>query len=349
MQVVDGSRGGGQLVRAAVTLAAISGDAVRVVDARSTRDPPGLKAQHVAAIAAAARICNAQIEGVRVGATDFEFDPGTPHGGEYEVDIGTAGSIMLVFDCVLPIAATMDAPVSLTVSGGTDVRWAPTLDFYRHVKLPLLRDAGLDASVTVDQRGFYPAGGGRATLHVEPSTLTPIERSDRGALERVQVRSTAARSLADAEVADRQAEVARQHLPNAVDVETTIEYVETRSPGSVLDIVAEFERSRAGFSSLGKRGKSAAAVATDAVADFAAFRVSDAAVDRHLADQLLPFVALAGGDLSAPVATNHVETHAAIIQQFGHDVSVDRDDGVRLTGRPPTNVDVVEPDERSAD
>lgn len=334
MQVVDGSRGGGQLVRAAVSFAALGDEAVRVVDARKTRDPPGLKAQHVAAIATVARICDADITGVEIGSTSFEFDPGTPQGGEYDVDIGTAGSITLVFDAVLPLAATLDSALTLTVGGGTDVQWAPTLDFYRHAKLPLLHEHGLEATVSVDCRGFYPAGGGRATLAVEPGTLTPLDYTNRGALERVQVRSTAAESLSDADVADRQAEVAEAHLPDDVTVDTTIEYVETRSPGSVLDLIAEFEHSRAGFTTLGERGKPAADVATDAVADLAAFRVGDGAVDRHLADQLLPFIALAGGRVHTPTATNHVETHVDLLQQFGYDVTIDRSAGIVLQSPP---------------
>lgn len=331
MQVVDGSRGGGQLVRAAVSFAALTGESVRVEDARSTRDPPGLKAQHVAAIAVAAQVCDASVEGVRVGATEFEFEPATPSGGSYEVDIGTAGSITLVFDTILPIATALSSELTLTVEGGTDVQWAPTLDYYRQVKLPLLRQIGIDARVDVDRRGFYPGGGGRATLSIAPSRLSRLEFEDRGSLERIAVRSTASTSLADADVADRQAEVATQHLPGSLPAETTIQYVDTRSPGSVLDVIAHFEHSRSGFSSLGRRGKPAAAVATDAVAGFAAFRVSDAAVDRYLADQLLPYLALAGGTVRAPEATNHIETHSELLQQFGYDVTLTTNRGVRLS------------------
>jgi len=332
MQVVDASRGGGQLVRAAVSFAALTGESVRVVDARTTRDPPGLRAQHVAAIAVTADICTADIEDVSVGATEFTFDPGRPAGGEYDVAIGTAGSITLVFDTVLPLAVTMDEPVAVTVGGGTDVQWAPTLDYYRHVKLPLLRRIGVDASIDLEQRGFYPAGGGRATLHVEPNSRSELDLVDRGDLVGLQVRSTASNALEDATVAERQARVATQHLPRDVPIETTVEYVDARSPGSVLDLIAEYEHSRAGFSSLGKRGKPAASVATDAVANLAGFRVSSAAVDRYLADQLLPFLALAGGRIHVPAATNHVETHADLLQAFGYDVTIDTEDGVLLVG-----------------
>lgn len=331
MQVVDGSRGGGQLVRAAVSFATLTGEAVRVIEARSGRDPPGLKAQHVAAIGAAATVADADVSGVRIGATDFDFDPGTPHGGEHSVDIGTAGSIALVFDTILPLAVTLDEPLSLTVTGGTDVRWAPTLEYYRHVKLPLLRRVGVEATVTAERRGFYPGGGGRATLELGPSTVSPIQYAERGEIEEIHVYSTATQSLEDAAVADRQAEVAVQHLPGNIPVESTVRYVDARSPGSVLDLVANCEHALAGFSSLGRRGKPATAVATDAVAALAGFRVSSSAVDRYLADQLLPFVAIAGGDVHAPAATNHVETHADLLRQFGYDVTVSTDDGVHLT------------------
>ena len=331
MHVVDGSRGGGQLVRAAVSFAALTGDAVRVVDARKAREEPGLKAQHVAAVEATASVCDADVDGAEVGSTTVEFEPGVPAGGQFAVDIGTAGSIMLVFDAVLPVAATLDEPLELTVTGGTDVEWAPTLDYYRHVKLPTLREFGVRASISVDRRGFYPAGDGNATLHVEPGSLSPLERTERGALQRVEIRSTASTTLESVSVADRQATAALQHLPNDVESESVVEYVDSRSPGSVLDLVAVFEESRAGFPVVGKRGKPAEEVGTDAAADLAGFRASDATVDRYLADQLLPFLALAGGRVSVPQKTNHVDTQADLLRQFGYDVTIDTTDGVLLS------------------
>lgn len=331
MHVVDGSRGGGQLVRAAVSFAALTGDAVRVVDARNAREQPGLKAQHVAAVNATAHVCDADVDGVEVGSTSFEFEPAEPRAGDYSMDIGTAGSIMLVFDAVLPVAVTLDESLELTVTGGTDVEWAPTADYYRHVKLPLLREFGVDASLTVERRGFYPAGGGQATLRVEPSRPSRIHLTERGRLQRVEIRSTASTSLEHASVADRQATAADQHLPNDVAAETVVEYVESRSPGSVIDVIAEFEESRAGFPIVGKRGTPAEEVGTDAVADLVGFRVSNAAIDRYLADQLLPFLALAGGRLSIPMQTHHVETQAELLRQFGYDVTIDTDDGVLLS------------------
>lgn len=327
MQVVDGREGGGQLVRAAVSFAALSGEPVRVENARRARDPPGLKAQHVAAVAAVADVCDADIEGVEIGSTRFEFDPGAPRGGTESVDVGTAGSIMLVFDAVLPLATGLDDPLTLTVSGGTDVQWAPTLDFYRYVKLPLLRDHGLRATIDVERRGFYPAGGGMVTLTVEPSRIDPLVVTTRGERARVHLYSTAASSLEDAAVATRQAQSARQRLPDETPVEVTTTYVDTRSPGSVLDVVADFEHARCGFSALGRRGKPAAEVAADAVAAFDAFCETGATVDRHLADQLMPFLALAGGEILAPEVTNHVETQAALLKQFGYGLTVEADTG----------------------
>lgn len=334
MQVVDGSRGGGQLIRAAVAFAALDGTAVRVNDARSGRDPPGLKAQHVAAITAVADLCDAETDGVAVGETSFEFDPGQPSGGTYEVDIGTAGSCTLVFDAILPVVATFDEPVSLAVTGGTDVKWAPTVDYYRHVKLPVLRALGLDVTLSVETRGFYPAGGGQATLNTDPGSVSAPELTARGELHSFEVHSTASTSLADAEVADRQSRTAIQHLPDEFPLAESIAYCDSQSPGSVLDLVAVFEETRMGFSVLGERGKPAEEVATDAVAELAAARVGAGVVDRYLADQLVPFVALAGGTVHAPMVTGHLETHVDLLQQFGYDVVLDRQDrGVLIQGR----------------
>jgi RNA 3'-terminal phosphate cyclase (ATP) len=332
MQVVDGNSGGGQVVRAAVTFAALTGTHIRVENARAAREQPGLKAQHVAAIEAVAQLCDAETDGVGIGATTFEFAPGQPRGGEFEVAVGTAGSVTLVFDAVLPLATTLDAPVSIAVTGGTDVAWAPTLDYYRHVKLPLLRRVGVDGRVTLTRRGFYPAGGGRATLHVAPTdAVQPLDLPSRGDLVAVTIRSTASRTLSTAEVAERQASEATDQLPRDVASTRAVEYVESDSPGSVVDLVAEYAHSRAGFSALGVRGKPAEAVARDAVDGFAAFQETDAAVDRHLADQLLPFLALAGGRVRVPAVTDHVETHTDLLRQFGHDIRLDESDGVVLS------------------
>ncbi|MFB6094483.1 MAG: RNA 3'-terminal phosphate cyclase [Halanaeroarchaeum sp.] len=338
MREIDGASGGGQQVRTAVATSAVTGDAVTVENVRGGRSDPGLKAQHVAAIESVAALSDATTEDVAIGSSSFSFDPGGLPGGRHEQSIGTAGSVTLVVEAVLPLVLGLEGPADLAVTGGTDVPWSPPFDYLRAVTLPVLAGAGLSAEVSLDRRGFYPSGKGRTRLHLEPSSVSPLRLDRRGDLESIAVHSVASASLADAAVADRQADAVLEGLEGRMTapIQSAAAYPETTDPGSVVVIVARFERSIAGFSALGERGKPAEAVAGDAVARFATFRETDAAVDRHLADQVVPFLAFAGGSVRVPTVTDHVETHLDVLDQFGFDVAIDpHDEGATIAADPP--------------
>lgn len=333
MLELDGSAGGGQLVRTALALSALTGEPFRMEKVRGARPEPGIRPQHAAAVRAAAAACDARVEGAEVGSDEFTFEPGAPEGGEIEVDVGTAGSATLVCDTVLPLATCIDEPLALAVAGGTDVKWAPPADYYRRVKLPLLARFGLDAEFAVDRRGFYPDGGGEVALRLRPSSLSPPDLRARGAFEGARVYSVAATDLEDAEVAQRQAEAAAEGLAEAglAVREQSATYAEADCPGSALVVRAEYERALAGFDALGERGKPSEAVAGDAVADALAFHAGDAAVDDHAADQLLVFLAQAGGRVAVRRVTDHVATSLDLLAAFGFDLETDeRDDGTVL-------------------
>ena len=330
---IDGSDGGGQVVRTAATLSALSGQAVTVEDVRGDRSTPGMRPQHVAAIEAAAALCSATVEGAATGAETLVFDPGPLRAEDVAVDVGTAGSIPLVFDAVLPLATALAEPATVTATGGTDVEWSPPMDYLRRVKLPLLSVAGLEADLTVTRRGFYPVGDGEATLSLRPSSVDGLEVTDRGDLRRVEVRSVAAADLADAEVAERQAAAAADGLGVDAPVDAEATYEETACPGSVVTLLAVYDRSRAGFSALGEPGTPAEAVAAAAVEDFERFCAGPAAVDRHLADQLQVPLALGGGRVTAPAVTGHLETNREVLEAFGYDAAVEvRGDRVVVSG-----------------
>jgi RNA 3'-terminal phosphate cyclase (ATP) len=334
MQEIDGSMGGGQVVRTAVTLSALSGEAVRIEDVRGGREEPGLRPQHLAAVEAAAALSEASVEGDEQGAETLVFEPGDLEARDVAVDVGTAGSVALVCDTLLPLATELDEPASVTVTGGTDVEWAPPIDYLRRTKLPLLAEYGLDADLAVASRGFYPVGEGEATLTLRPSSLSPLGLTDRGALRRVEVYSVADEELREPSVAERQAAAVAEAIDVDVSVATLATYDDAACPGSVVVLSAVYEGGRAGFSALGEAGKPAEDVGEEAVEAFRAFHEDGtAAVDRHLADQLLVPLALAGGEVLAPGTTPHVETNRAVLAAFGHEVSIDdRDDGVLLEG-----------------
>lgn len=324
---IDGTAGGGQIVRSALSLSILTDTPIRIEDVRGNRPNPGLKHQHCSAVELVADICDADVTGADLGSTTLTVDPGTVSGGRYEASIGTAGSITLVFDTLLPLAPLLDEPLSVTVDGGTDVKWSPPLDYYRRVKFPFLRQHGLQAAVEPGPRGFYPAGGGEATLRLGPCTLGPIRSTERGERRDVRIYSVASEHLDESNVAPRQATAAMDELPEHASVVERVSTVATaQSPGSVVVVVGSYEDGRAGVSALGERGTPAEEVGTAAAAKLREFERSGGVVDEHLADQVLLPLAVAGGELAIPAVTDHVESSIELLETFGVDVLLEQED-----------------------
>ncbi|WP_132058719.1 RNA 3'-terminal phosphate cyclase [Halorussus amylolyticus] len=365
---LDGSAGGGQLLRTALGLSMATGRAFQMRRVRGSRPTPGLKPQHLAAVRAAASVCDATVSGDELGSETVTFRPGAPTGGRVEIDIETAGSVTLAFDALLPVALGLDRPLVVAATGGTDVKWSPTIAHYRRAKLRLLREWGLFAAVEREQVGFYPAGGGRATLLLAPSSPSRLERIERGDLEGARIYSTESADLADRDVAARQAANAAESLRNAEIpvVERTISTAETPSTGSTATVVLDYEETVAGFDALGERGTPAEEVGARVVDAAVSFHRRDSgpdadsssdtdsspdagdgaaapspanattsgntpAVDAHTADQLVVFLALCGGRVTVPEVTDHVRTGIDLVAEFGLDVTV-------IEGSPPTLV-----------
>src|SRR4051794_18716560 len=186
MREIDGSygEGGGQLLRTSVALAAVTGQPVRLYNIRARRSNPGLAPQHLAAVKAVAALSSAEVDGLAVQSREIFFRPGPLQGGRFDFPVGTAGSITLVLQAVLPVAIACMEPSRITISGGTDVRAAPPLDYFRHVLLPLLSHIGVTAKIEVQSRGYYPRAGGKITVHVEPSrALLPLVMVERRKLD----------------------------------------------------------------------------------------------------------------------------------------------------------------------
>ncbi|MFB6183387.1 MAG: RNA 3'-terminal phosphate cyclase [Haloarculaceae archaeon] len=336
MHEVDGSDGGGQLLRTSLAVALVTGESVRVENVRGSRPEPGLRPQHVTALELAAAVSDATVEGATAGSETVVFEPEALCGGQYAVDVGTAGSVTLVFDTVLPAALALDEPIRIEARGGTHVAWSPPVTTYERVKLPLLRRFGLQAALECDRPGFYPVGGGTATLTLAPSTPAPIRLADRGAMAGVRVHSLASESLADADVAERQATAAVSELESdGYDVlERSVTYAASDCPGSAITVTADYRHSVAGFDALGERGKPAEAVATEAVDQIREFDADEAAIDPHLADQLLVVLAFAGGAVRIPSATDHVTTSLDLLADLGVPLRTERGDGTVLVERP---------------
>jgi RNA 3'-phosphate cyclase len=328
---VDGSQGegGGQIVRTAAALAARSNTPIRVTDVRANRDPPGLKAQHVAALDAVAKACRGSLDGDEPGSSTFTLRPGRVEGGNVRVDTGTAASTTLVVEALLALAPALPTPLTVEARGGTDVRWSPTLDHLRSVLVPLLDRAGVDVEVLATREGFYPKGGGRIRALVPPAQAPAWDGvlEDRGALEQVTATVRVAR-LPD-HVPERILSSLERHLAGAaVPVSSRVHQVEAACPGVVVDAVARFEDTVLGANVVGEKG-----LPSETVGERCAQRLLDelespATVDVHAADQLVPFLLgrVDGGFVVRDV-TSHLATNADLCERF-------LDEQVRFEDRP---------------
>jgi RNA 3'-terminal phosphate cyclase (ATP) len=333
---LDGGAGGGQLIRTALSLSLVTGDGFEMEHIRGNRSTPGLKAQHVACVSVAESVSHADVDGGDEGSSTLQFVPGAVTSDSVDVSVGTAGSTTLVSETLLPVAVALDDPLTLTVSGGTDVRWSPPADYLRYVKRPLCSTFGVSFEVDVLRRGFYPAGGGQLAVRIDPADPDPIEVVSRPPLDRVDVYSVASASLAEADVAQRQVDGVRDALASTgikTPIRPSVTYTESTSPGTAVVLVARCGETVAGFDAYGERGVPAEEIGSRAVEAFADWYRGDAPVDPHMADQLLVWVAVAGGRVRIPAVTDHVRTNLDVIRSFGYEMAVREDDETAVVER----------------
>ncbi|HEX5708661.1 MAG TPA: RNA 3'-terminal phosphate cyclase [Pyrinomonadaceae bacterium] len=320
MLTIDGSfgEGGGQIIRTSLALSLITGKSFRVERVRARRDPPGLKRQHLAAVHAAAQIGGAEVQGASVGAREFTFVPGEVTPGEYTFSIGTAGSTTLVLQTVLPPLMKASGPSVVTLEGGTHNVMAPPFDFLQKSFLPLVGRTGPRVTAELERYGFYPPGGGRFHVYVEPSAES--QRLDIDALGRIKARRAVALVVKlPPSIGERELAVVREQLGwDETDAELRVE--ESRnalSPGNVVMLEVESEHLTEVFTSVGERGVRAEVVAERAAREAARYLELGAPVDEHLADQLLLPLALgAGGSYVTGPPSLHTTTNVEIIRKF---------------------------------
>ena len=178
---IDGAygEGGGQIIRSAVSLSCITGRPIRLVNIRRNRRVGGLRPQHLTSVRILQRISNAEVSGAEIGSAELGFVPRAIRGGEIAANVGTAGSIPLILQTIIPLAGTINQRLAVTVSGGTDVSWSPSMDYTRNVLREALGRMGMRFSIDVRRRGYYPRGGGAAELQVFPSSIRPISVAGR--------------------------------------------------------------------------------------------------------------------------------------------------------------------------
>jgi RNA 3'-terminal phosphate cyclase (ATP) len=319
---IDGSygEGGGQILRTALSLSAILRRPFTIHHIRSNRQNPGLQAQHLEGVEALARITEAQIEGVKFGSQKITFIPKTILSGDYQFEVRTAGSVTLILQAIFLPLCLSNEKSKLTLVGGTHVPWSPSFHYLSEVLLPTLKSIGVSAEAVIEKWGFYPRGGGKIQLKINPvQELKPVSLVNRGSLKKI--RGLSAISNLPKHVAERQKEQALKRIQRELRMDAEIDILydaPSNGQGSFLFLLAEYEKTLAGFSSLGSRGKPAEKVADEAVDSLKDYIESDGCVDSHLGDQLVPFMALAKGNSSFTTIqmTEHLLTNLWVIQHF---------------------------------
>jgi RNA 3'-terminal phosphate cyclase (ATP) len=315
---IDGAygEGGGQIVRTSLALSLVTGRPFNITNIRAGRRKPGLMRQHLTALNAAAKIGDADVKGNEIGSRAFIFTPGSVKPGRFRFAIGTAGSCTLVLQTVLPALLTADGPSELILEGGTHNPYAPPFDFLDKAFLPLLNRMGASVAAVLERPGFYPAGGGKLQVAIQPSQkLKPIELPTRG-----RIRNRSARAMVSnlpLSIARRELKIVAETLQWDADSLEAAEVKNAKGPGNILTLEIESESLTEVFTGFGQRGVSAEKVAGRAVKMVQEYLAGDLPVGRYLADQLLIPLAMAGGGKFRTLSpSRHTTTNIAIIKQF---------------------------------
>jgi len=332
--VIDGSmgEGGGQVLRTALAMSAVTGKAVEVRNIRANRPKPGLMPQHLLVARAFHDICGGKMEGAKASSSRLLFSPGDPIPGSYSFDVGTAGSTTLVVQGLLPMMMHTGGRWSLNIEGGTDVLWSPSWDYFSYIYKEHLGNMGADLSVRLKKRGFYPSGGGAIFVSLRPSKFRGLVLEDRGDLMGVAGRGIL--SKLPLEVWERMRAAILHRLidfGSVTEEMLSVDHV-LGSPDKAAGVTlwAEFQHTRLGSTCLGEKGLRAEMVGECAVDPLLKDIVAGATLDPWAADQLLPVMALAGEEsvFLLRETTEHFLTVAELVQKFlGVDVKLSKENG----------------------
>jgi RNA 3'-terminal phosphate cyclase (ATP) len=321
---IDGNygEGGGQILRTALSLSCVLKKPVEIVNIRKGRRIPGLQPQHLTSVTACKRISAAEVEEDQLQSVSLKFSPQEIRGGEFTFDVAekkrSAGSTSLILQTLFLPLSHCEGGSKIKVLGGTHVPWSPPFNYLREIFAPMVKKLGCGIELEISKWGWYPKGGGEVGCTIQPAAkFSAVNLTDRGKLLKLSGIS-AVSNLPDS-IAERQRSQAMKVLKDK-GFSPDIELVQAPSigQGTFFFLKAEFENSVAGFGALGERGKRAEKVAQEACDEFVEFMKSEAVVDPHLADQLIPYLALADGQSTFTVSkiTKHLLTNIWVVKQF---------------------------------
>ena len=353
---LDGSEGGGQILRSALALSLITGKGFLLNNIRAGRPNPGLQAQHLQCVHAAASLCkSAIVEGAELWSMSLRFVPGKLEPKDMKLDIGTAGSITLLLQSLLPVLILGSKKITLDVVGGTDVAWSMPYDYFKEVFLPQLTPY-VDVKCELIKRGYYPKGSGHVRLSIKPKytleTVTqaqPLMLLDQGKLVSIKGVSHASKDLQTKQVTERQAQAAQLELKKTnLPLDIVKEYVDTLSTGSGITLwaiaiatgsegIEPLHPIRLGGDALGERKLSAEDVGFNAAHALLSAIHSKTPVDKHLGDNLVPYLALFSGRIRVEDITDHTKTNIKTCEAFlGNIFTIDAENKIITMKKPIT-------------
>lgn len=331
MITIDGSygEGGGQILRSAIALSVITNKPIEIINIRAKRSNPGLRPQHIAAIKLLAELADAEVHNLKIGSSNIRFIPNKITKDKIRFDIGTAGSISLVLQAIIPAISLSNNHAEVELIGGTDVRWSPTIDYISYVLRDAYKAIGIEFSLEVIRRGYYPKGGGRVRCIIKPSKVNPIELLS---TPRVEPKIISICSMLPKHVAERQIAAALSRLEKeGIRCNSySLSIARAISPGSSILVYATSDYGPfIGGDAIGEKGKPAEQVGLEAAENFLKPYLNNASVDAHLADMLVLPLSLAD-DISKFVVdeiSKHLETNLYIVKSIiGCDYSIDKYD-----------------------
>jgi len=324
---LDGSveEGGGAILRTALALSTLTGKPFEIINIRKNRPKPGLKQQHMHAIIALEKLTGCSVTDCEVGSEKLTFIPGEINRKFVNVEIGTAGSMTLVMQSLLLPIIFSGKTITIKITGGTDVKWSVPIYYFSNVFLPHITYLS-ETSVEIKKRGYYPKGGGEVYFRSKARDMTKWEKfeiTNRAKLLSIRGVSHASSDLIDAKVADRQAEAAKVAFIGIKDATIQRSYTQTDSPGSGITIWAVYSSGQEigrpiiiGADSLGEKGKKSEDVGREAAEKLKKEMNSDAAVDSHLADMLIPYMAVTKGRIKTSEITSHIKANIYVAEKF---------------------------------
>jgi RNA 3'-terminal phosphate cyclase (ATP) len=317
MITIDGSynEGGGQILRTALTLSLATRTPFRIEKIRAGRKRPGLLRQHLTAVEAARRIGAADVRGAEINSQELTFVPQDVIPGDYHFSIGTAGSTTLVLQTVLPVLMLASKPSTLTLEGGTHNPAAPAYDFVERVYVRLLNRLGAQVRTELIMAGFFPAGGGKLRVAIEPpSELRSLELSGRGEIRRRSARAIVANLPLS--IAERELGVVEKKLGWEAS-NMTAEIVSSHGPGNIVLLEVDCANVTEIFTGFGERNLRAEIVADRVVTETRQYLAANVAAGQHLADQLLvPMALMRGGTFTTLPLSRHSQTNIDTIGKF---------------------------------